>query len=191
MIVQVEDLIDELYDGRDRVRSLENITTIIVHRIGEEVGVDAREISLAFRSGAPSCATWGENPYHFLVWPDGKIQQIVPLDDASPHARRFNHVAIGIGTVGDFRKHKPTPQQAIELAGLCATLCAWRPSLGIEGHTDTGLTGSTSDPFKSCPGKHLSIDKLRELTAKRRMALNSALLVSSGIRKTRMRTILL
>lgn len=149
--------IAECDDGRHRTIDPAGVSVACVHRI--DVGETAAEISKRFRTDLASY-TGGEMPYPLILRRDGAWEQALRLYDYAPHARRWSRKAIGLGVVGDFRKHWPTVEQEI---GLYEMLQPLRDLFGgpekIVAHEE--LPGSSSDPDKACPGPLLSVAKFR------------------------------
>lgn len=145
----------------------EPIDRIIVHRIevsqeDESFGDDPREIARFFREHPIGVkATGGSMPYPLVIERDGRITQTLPLDIASPHAKAYNQRAIGVACVGDFRTAAPSVAQYGALVSLCCDLLnrLHLDAEAIRGHD--GLDGASSDPDKECPGRALSLPKLR------------------------------
>jgi hypothetical protein len=67
-----------------------------------------------------------------------------------------------VALLGDFRREPPTPAQRAILPCVCAALLAQlgRDVDALHGHDE--LQGGSRDPDKECPGRHLSIDALRD-----------------------------
>lgn len=152
-------------------RAIESIDRLVVHRI--EVSQEdpsfsdrAEDVARFFREHPLGrAATGGAMPYPLLISRAGEIQQAVPLDRITPHARVANATGIGIGCIGDFRSVAPPPAQLDALVTLCADLCR---TLGLEAAAVVGhdeISGGSHDPAKQCPGPGLAIDRLRERVA--------------------------
>lgn len=112
------------------------------------------------REGVPQIATdQSFVPYHFLVGQDGEVWQCLELDDLGAAQAPVNRFSIGIGVVGDFRKHTPTLTQLGSLDVLCAELLNAFPGSVIHGHDDVR---PATWGRKQCPGHNLDLDELRE-----------------------------
>lgn len=132
-----------------RRRQIDLIDTIMVHRIF------AQDIH-----STPDLAQWFSKhpetlipsmPYSMIIFPDGIIEQALPLTVSSPHGAKWNTRALGVGFFGDFTKYPPTSEQLIagqELVSVLAHALTIRTS--IVGHTH--VPDSTSDMGKDCPG---------------------------------------
>jgi hypothetical protein len=131
-----------------------------VHRCG--LGDTAAQIALAYRGGCPEAAkaTGGRMPYHLVILPNGIIEQAAPLDAVTPHARSWNHVAIGVAVIGDFRNETPSIEQWDALRKLAHTCSGWLGGrLAVKGHDE--LAEARADKSKGCPGKGLDMEALR------------------------------
>ncbi len=142
----------------DRLRVIEDITTIIFHRImvaPDAVGVAQWFAERPHLLGTPSM------PYTFIITKMGIVEQALPLKVRAPHAWTWNSRAIGVGVIGDFRVTGPSPQQYAACAGLAVRLQdqLHRP-LHIAGHTH--LEKATKQTDKVCPGDKFIIDAVRE-----------------------------
>ena len=78
---------------------------------------------------------------------------------AHANATEFNEHGIGICLVGNFDEQPPSPAQWSALRTMVARLCKTYdiPPANILGHNQVRRGGSTA-----CPGRFLSLDKLRE-----------------------------
>lgn len=97
-------------------------------------------------------------PYHFLVLPDGMVQQLVPLKHAVPGAWKANRYAVQVALKGDFRKRqgsKPTLEQLAATDEIVAAIKMRHWGIKVEGHTAKPLR--SKDPLKKCPGKLLDV----------------------------------
>lgn len=61
---------------------------------------------------------WAGIGYHFLIQPDGTIDEARPIKYVGSHCAGNNTSSIGIALVGDFRKTKPTDEQIKSLNEL-------------------------------------------------------------------------
>lgn len=149
-------------------RSIDAIDRIVVHRIEvsqedssfADTAADTARFFLEHPLGRS--ATGGAIPYPVLIAKDGTIEQVVPFDRVTPHARIANVTGIGIGCIGDFRRSKPGPEQLDALVTVCASLCQTLELdvSAILGHDE--ISGGSHEPDKQCPGPALSMDALRE-----------------------------
>ncbi|MEO0813484.1 MAG: peptidoglycan recognition family protein [Myxococcota bacterium] len=156
-----------------RRRELDSIDRVVVHRI--EVSQEdpsyadsALEVARFFLEHPIGVkATGGAMPYPLLISVDGQIEQTVPLNCITPHARAANETGIGVGCVGDFRGTAPAAAQYSALVELCAALCKALdlPAAAVMGHDE--ISGSSHDSDKQCPGPALSMDELRSRVASR------------------------
>lgn len=80
---------------------------------------------------------WAGIGYHFLIQPDGTIDEARPVKYVGSHCAGNNSSSIGIALVGDFRKTKPTKQQLESLELLVAELKDQYPSIRrVLNHND-------------------------------------------------------
>lgn len=80
---------------------------------------------------------WAGIGYHFLIQPDGTIDEARPIKYVGSHCAGNNSSSIGIALVGDFRKTKPTKQQLESLEMLVAELKDQYPSIKrVLNHND-------------------------------------------------------
>jgi hypothetical protein len=176
--VRLVDITRECDDGKPTPRVVADIEGFAVHRIWFDdwpADRDASPIEIARRFiDDPGVAkyTGGEVAYTFLVDHEGLWWQCLRLSDVGKHARRWSVPHIGVGVIGDFRKHPPPPAQRMSLMDGLAELC---PALGINplamalignvsvpriaGHDE--LPGGSADAAKRCPGQYLSMRDLR------------------------------
>jgi len=174
----IENKVKECFDGKIKERLTDDVKRIIIHRI--DIGETAEEVCKKFQEVEEvSKYTGKQNPYTFFIRRDGTIEQACPLIEITAHARRFNKQGIGVGVIGDFRKHKPTNQQIEALIYLCAILVTWKRKLIVSGHDE--LFGATNDPNKECPGKYLNVHELRLEIKKKIEYNNEKRLTESGI----------
>ena len=88
--------------------------------------------------------------YHYVILPDGRLENGRPLFYEGAHVRGHNHESIGICLVGGRDKNgKPvdprTPEQCLTLVDLLRELKQWHfPHAQIVGHRDL-------DRGKECP----------------------------------------
>lgn len=153
-------------------RSKEDIKGIVVHRI--EVSQedssfgDSPEEVIRFFADHPrwSKATDATMPYPLVIEADGQLTQTLPLELLSYHAVAANPDTIGIALIGDFRTKAPSKAQWQSLVVLCAQLLQ---SLGADGSSleeslrgHDEVVGGSRTPDKECPGRELSMTRLRE-----------------------------
>jgi len=149
-------------------RAKRALVGVVVHRI-EVSQEDASytdtpsEVARFFREHSIGReATGGAMPYPVLIDDAGAVTQCVPLGRTTPHAKTHNPTTIGVGLLGDFRDRAPSARQRGALIQVCASLLrelALPPS-ALRGHDE--LEGGSSDPNKECPGRELSLPRLRE-----------------------------
>lgn len=80
---------------------------------------------------------WAGIGYHFLIQPDGTIDEARPIKYVGSHCAGNNTSSIGIALVGDFRRTKPTDEQLKSAKELIATLKKQVPSIRrVLNHND-------------------------------------------------------
>lgn len=185
--MQIINITKECDDGKRTPGKTWAWKHVAVHRIwfdDWDLGVSRTAVEIARRFIDDMLIrkyTGGEQPYHFLVDDVGRWWQVLPLEDVGKHARRWNHEALGVGVIGDFRKQAPTAMQRAalveNLAALCLA-CGINPnqSHSVATTLDSGtlgrvmvpalcghdeMPGGSADPNKKCPGRFLSMDDLR------------------------------
>ncbi len=182
MCLQVIDVIDQVYDGKDNERDWEAAEGIMLHRCGVDLkwgnvlGYTGLEVAKAFIGQKPEWAevakaTGGQNAYTIMVGSDlgppefnGKVWQCLPMDEIGWHGRRFSRGYIGYSWIADPRK-KPLSESAWNtMVELCARTCVarnWDPYKAVKGHGEVpGSHDGSKAPGKNnaCPG--LSQQKL-------------------------------
>jgi hypothetical protein len=133
----------------ERYRRRATTQRIIIHRTG--LGTRAADIVAGFTGGVPEAAkaTGGKMPYHFVVEPDGKAVQCLPVGVMAPHAWKWNDRTVAVACSGDFRRHEPPQAQWYAAARLCRSLeMMYRADTW--GHDE--LPDGSKDPEKQCPG---------------------------------------
>lgn len=84
---------------------------------------------------------WAGIGYHFLIQPDGTIDEGRPIKYVGSHCAGNNSSSIGIALVGDFRKTKPTLFQLESLEMLVEELKQKYPSIKrVLNHKDLYAT---------------------------------------------------
>ncbi len=99
--------------------------------------------------------------YHFLVHPDGRVDEGRPLKMIGAHVKGYNSESVGICYIGGLRYGKPadtrTPQQIIALRAIDRVLESQFPESKRVGHRDLSvdLNGdgviSKREWMKACP----------------------------------------
>lgn len=124
-------------------RSLDKINGIVVHHSASsgQSAVDYARYHVSSRG-------WPGIGYHFVLYPDGRIEQTNYLDTVSYHTAGTNSSKIGICLSGNFQEGKPTTEQLASLKKLISHLRQLLPQyLSVSGHKNHGST--------SCPGQYL------------------------------------
>lgn len=202
-MVPIINISQDFDDGNAALRQPWSARIIAIHRIwfddwryGEQHS--AREICERFVSD-PKIAryTGGELPYPFLVDAGGVVTQALTIGDIGKHAAVWNSEALGVGIIGDFRKHGILHRQLDSVIELCAELCAAHgiqplrtisvdlrngktaTAFGVSGHDE--LPGATHSPDKQCPGKYIGMNNLRFSIGEEMIRAARARLVYSGV----------
>ena len=84
---------------------------------------------------------WKSPGYHFLIEPNGKINELLPIDQVSNGVAGFNHCTINIAYIGGiYDGGKPidnrTPEQIEAMKKLVKQLKAQFPTAIVQGHRD-------------------------------------------------------
>lgn len=164
--------------GRKLGRKIEYIDTCMFHRIhvGDPETDDGIAIASFFEREGKKWIGAAQMPYSFIVprkQPPGSlviVQQCVPLNRKTPHAKAWNRRAVGVGVVGDFRQQTPTKKQkmgCLWIASRLRDICEnhLRPASYPRASprdflvtVHSAITTATSDPKKltggseECPG---------------------------------------
>jgi hypothetical protein len=141
-------------------RSLSQVYMTIVHRI--DCGKNATEIADFFNKNPEW--TGGKMAYHFIISPEGVVEQAIPLSKIGPAALKANVGGIQIGCIGDFRKHPPTDAQKQALLQLLVDLNTYFGKVNVWGHDE--IPGGSKDKVKKCPGSFMYSYLLRDYVAK-------------------------
>lgn len=93
--------------------------------------------------------------YHFVISPDGTIDQTNDLDTISYHVGgHYNTTNIGICLIGNLSKHPPTSQQKESLKFMITHLRGVvERKLSVRGHREFAST--------ECPGKMMDLTDFR------------------------------
>lgn len=105
---------------------------------------------------------WSDIGYHYVLTPNGTLEQGRPVDKVGAHVQGDNLTSIGLCVIGNFDYHKPSETQMEALKWFVPQLCQ---EFGIKrenvlGHRD----GPQPANNKTCPGKFLyeKIDEIRK-----------------------------
>lgn len=106
---------------------------------------------------------WSDTGYHFIIGngitKDGQIYNARPIDYVGAHAYGYNTKSIGICIIGNFDCSTPSFRQYRSLIKLILSLKEEYKikSENVLGHNETSLCE------KTCPGKRISIQRIRKL----------------------------
>lgn len=154
--IRGENLIDRVAIHRCSFRDSEPPFQIADEAL-DSVGLAARFANTERYS--PGYYTKGTIPYTFLIRPNGRIEQLLPVRAVSAHALRWNVPAVGIAVIGDFRTRKPGDTQWEAAVAFCVM---WK-SFGLKMYGHDELPFASTDPRKECPGKNWSMGTFRAL----------------------------
>lgn len=132
-------------------RSLSEIDDITIHHSASGPETSAYD----FARWHISEKGWPGIGYHFVIDPNGTINQTNPLSSYSYHNGYDNKGAVGVCLVGNFNNYPPTPEQQKSLIKLIRYL---KGRLNIKT-----LTGHKEYPNSStaCPGLNLNTEYFR------------------------------
>lgn len=144
--IEIVDVVEQLPKHPNKSyskRSLDKIDGIVVHH-SASFGQDATK----YANYHIESRGWPGIGYHFVLYPNGRIEQTNYLDTISYHTAGANSSKIGICLSGNFQQGQPTPEQLASLKKLISHLRQQLPQyLTVSGHRNHGST--------SCPGQYL------------------------------------
>ena len=150
--ISINNIIDKLPKGKGAYlrRALSKIRYIVVHHSAGD-GFNAFDYAKwHIQRGWPGIG------YHYVIDPDGKINQTNTLDTVSYHVANNNTASIGISLSGNLSNHAMTKEQMDSLIKLIKKLKAEVGShLVVKGHKELQST--------ECPGKLTDMNKIRSL----------------------------
>ena len=144
-----------------------NVDMVVVHRLQlctrttanphpvPNDRLDADAMREAFER--PGMGTGGRVPYHALLKPDLVVEQLLPLVVQGSHASGYNWQSWGVAVVGNYDEIEMPDRVWRTLVDLLAVLAV--VPRNVQGHTE--LHGASLDPSKRCPGRFVSMDRLR------------------------------
>lgn len=95
---------------------------------------------------------WSGIGYHFVVHPDGSIEEGRPIDYVGSHAQGSNYDSVGIVVAGTFMDgYKPTNEQIESTALLCAYICD-KYCIDLETGSEQIIFGHKDVCATDCPG---------------------------------------
>lgn len=139
--LKIIDIVASLPHGKGsyKKRSLTSITGIVIHHSATDHGGPKDFANWHIKRGWPGIG------YHFVILPDGTMNQTNELDTISYHVANKNTPNIGICLVGNLSHHPPTPMQIASLKELISHINAVvGKNLAVRGHRDLQAT--------ECPG---------------------------------------
>lgn len=151
--LNINNIIDKLPKGTSKYgkRELSKIKYIVVHHSAID-GYTAFDYALwHIKRGWPAIG------YHYVIEPNGTVNQTNSLDTISYHVKNYNTVSIGVSLSGNLSLHEPTKEQIDSLTKLIKKLKKdVGKSIQVKGHRELNTT--------ECPGKKLDMNKIRLLT---------------------------
>jgi len=139
--IKIINLVNSLPKGNGtyKKRKLLDITGIVIHHSATDVGGPVDFAHWHIKRGWPGIG------YHFVILPDGTVNQTNELDTISYHVLNHNTPNIGICLVGNLSLHPPTAMQLSSLKELIAHVnTTVGKQLVVRGHRDLQAT--------ECPG---------------------------------------
>lgn len=131
-------------------RKLSAITSIIVHHSLTKTGSAA-----AYARFHISQYGWPGIAYHYVIDPDGTVNQTLGLTKIGYHCAGMNTKGVGVVLTGNFDKTDPTPAQMESLAQLTVHIeKEIGRELKVERHSDYST--------KTCPGTRFPWLDLKE-----------------------------
>jgi hypothetical protein len=142
--VQIVDIVDKLEKSPSKTYPTRNPATIsklIVHH-SACTGSPANCNPYKYASYHVRSRGWAGIGYHFVISPDGTINQTNRLETISNHTSGQNTVGVGICLSGDFTKERLPTAQKNALVGLLRLLRKKlnKPNLPIFKHGDFART---------------------------------------------------
>lgn len=136
---------------RHSKRNLSDIDEVTVHHSGTDGG-DA----YAFARYHVEQNGWPAIGYHYVIYPDGKVEQTLPLETIGAHDGGENSDSVGVVFVGNFDKTEPT-QQALDSFHMLFRIIEETTGkrLRLEGHKDNEVVPT------NCPGKNFPLEELK------------------------------
>ncbi len=137
-----------------RRRGLKEIRRIVLHHSATDTGTpEAFARFHVEQKGWPGCS------YHYVVTKAGIVYKCQEASAITYHAAGANKDGLGVCMVGNFDSYDPPLVQMRACMELLVSLCdayGLRPERVI-GHREVKGT------IKTCPGKRINMDKLRDL----------------------------
>lgn len=136
------------------------VNWIVVHTAAADIpGVDARTINSWHRQRG-----FAGIGYHFVVCDDGLIEAGRDENKIGSHARGLNAESIGVCVTGHGDVRDFAPEQYASLIPLLTWLCV-RYDLAagqVIGHREINERAGAPDPGKTCPGKCVDMNVIRD-----------------------------
>lgn len=150
-------------------RSLSGITDITIHHTAGNRTDTATSIA-NFHIGRTDGGQWLGIAYAFIVYPDGRILQCLPLTAKSWHNGYNNTKAVPIAMPGNYENYAPTQTQYDAMIWLCSQIRNQATNIFyLQGHKE--YLGATA-----CPGRFTDMNYLRSATGLRTRSARPAAL---------------
>lgn len=131
--------------GSYSTRDLSQIKTIVIHHSASE-----NQDAFDYATYHINSHGWPGIGYHFVIDPDGTINQTNDLKTISYHVAGYNTQAVGICLSGNLNHHPMTREQRASLTRLIRRLRLLLPKVNrVAGHREFGST--------DCPGEFMEI----------------------------------
>ena len=116
---------------------MRNIKYLVVHCTATPQSTTIQQIENYWKN----VLNWKNKGYHFIIEPNGKINNITPIESVANGVKNHNHNSIHISYIGGIdRNSKPldnrTPDQKSSLAHILRQLLGKFPDATILGHRD-------------------------------------------------------
>lgn len=158
---------------RYRERSLSDIDTIVIHRIGKEIPGyptpnNAKDLERIFSD--TQLGTGGLLPYSLLFVPETDIlYQGLPLGRIGPHARVWNKRSLSIAILRDLDRYPLIDDERWSLLCFVGLFKRYLEESGA-GSTESDVAilghdeceGGRGDTTKRCPGRCLPMNYFRQ-----------------------------
>ena len=137
---------------------------IVVHTAADPRDGGMRDTTAAEIDAWHKARGWTGIGYHYLVRRNGQIQNGRPETRVGAHAAGVNSVSLGVCLSGHGDLVPPTDAQYESLIRLLTQLCKRYniPHTNIVGHREIHKIDPSVRTTKTCPGKKVDMDKIRE-----------------------------
>lgn len=134
-----------------RSRDLADINEVTVHHSGTDSGS-----ALSFANYHVTHNNWPGIGYHYVIYPNGEVEQTLDLTTIGAHDGGENEDSVGVVFIGNFDKTKPTTAALDSFHMLFRIIeSVTGKRLKLEGHNENEVNHT------NCPGKNFPIDELK------------------------------